>query len=146
VTRYFLPPESNSERAGISKNAGLARKHWKDAAAIRRIFKDAFERAGLPYFNPHSFRNTLTSLGERICPTPEAFKAWSQNLGHAHVLTTFTSYGTVAQHRQDEIMTQLANGAPPAAAQPPTLVVVETDRLERMERMISNLGSRNRDS
>jgi hypothetical protein len=75
-----------------------------------------------------------------------AFKAWSQNLGHAHVLTTFTSYGAVAQHRQDEIMTQLANGTPPAAAQPPTLVVVETDRLERMERMISNLGSRCRDS
>ena len=43
-------------------------------------------------------------------------------------------------------MTELANGAPPAAAQPPTLVVVETDRLERMERMISNLGSRSRNS
>jgi len=52
----------------------------------------------------------------------------------------------VAQHRQDEIMTELANGAPPAAAQPPTLVVVESDRLERMERMISNLGCRSRDS
>ena len=143
-----LFPASRVElgKSGYFENAGLSRKHWKDAAAIRRIFKDAFQRAGLPYFNPHSFRNTLTSLGERLCPTPEAFKAWSQNLGHAHVLTTFTSYGAVAQHRQDEIMTQLANGAPPAAAQPPTLVVVETDRLERMERMISNLGSRSRNS
>jgi hypothetical protein len=25
------------------------------------------------------------------------FKAWSQNLGHEHLLTTFTSYGNVAQ-------------------------------------------------
>jgi hypothetical protein len=62
-------------------------------------------------------------------------------LGHAHVLTTFTSYGAVAQHRQDEIMTELANSAAVAAAQRPTLMVVETDRLERMERMIANLGS-----
>jgi hypothetical protein len=60
--------------------------------------------AGLPYFNPHSFRNTLVALGEKICPNPEAFKAWSQNLGHAHVLTTFTSYGAVASSRQAEIL------------------------------------------
>jgi hypothetical protein len=26
---------------------------------IREIFREAFDRAGLPYFNPHSFRNTL---------------------------------------------------------------------------------------
>lgn len=86
---------------------GLAREHWKNAAAIRRIFKTAFARAGLPYANPHSFRNTLAAFGERICTTPEAFKAWSQNLGHEHVLTTFTSYGAVASHRQAQIFDQL---------------------------------------
>jgi len=37
------------------------------ATAIRRIFREAFERAGLPYFNPHSFRNTLVQLGEEVC-------------------------------------------------------------------------------
>ncbi|RFC69228.1 tyrosine-type recombinase/integrase [Mesorhizobium denitrificans] len=87
--------------------AGLDRKHWKNAAAIRRIFKDAFASADLPYANPHSFRNTLALLGERLCFTPEDFKAWSQNLGHEHVLTTFTSYGAVASHRQAEIFNQL---------------------------------------
>jgi integrase/recombinase XerC len=39
---------------------GLDRKHWRDAGAIRRIFKQAFERAGLPNYNPHSFRHTLS--------------------------------------------------------------------------------------
>jgi integrase len=34
---------------------GIDRKHWKDAAAIRKIFRSAFGSAGLPYFNPHSF-------------------------------------------------------------------------------------------
>ena len=87
--------------------AGLDRQHWKNAAAIRRIFKAAFAGAGLPYVNPHSFRNTLVELGESLCSTPEEFKAWSQNLGHEHVLTTFTSYGAVVGHRQAEIFDRL---------------------------------------
>jgi integrase len=38
--------------------AGLDRKHWSNAGPIRKIFKEAFALAGLPYFNPHSFRKT----------------------------------------------------------------------------------------
>lgn len=36
--------------------------------------------------------------------TPEEIKAWSQNLGHEGVLTTFTSYGKVPVHRQGELI------------------------------------------
>jgi len=86
---------------------GLERKHWTNATPIRKIFKMAFENAGLIYFNPHSFRKTLVQLGERLCRTPEQFKAWSQNLGHEKVLTTFSSYGTVGRDRQREILSQL---------------------------------------
>jgi hypothetical protein len=39
------------------------RRHWSSAGPIRAIFKDAFAAAGLPYFNPHSFRKTLALLG-----------------------------------------------------------------------------------
>lgn len=67
----------------------------------------AFESAGLPYFNPHSFRNTLAGLGEKLCQTPEDFKAWSQNLGHDKVMTTFTSYGEVQPQRQADIIREL---------------------------------------
>ncbi len=87
---------------------GLDRKHWSNATPIRTIFRKAFTDAGLPYFNPHSFRNTLVRLGEGICKTPEQFKAWSQNLGHEKVLTTFLSYGGVACQRQGEIIRDLA--------------------------------------
>ena len=87
---------------------GLAKKHWSTASPIRRIFREAFENADQPYFNPHSFRNTLAQLGERVCKTPEQFKAWSQNLGHEKVMTTFTSYGEVACQRQGEIIQDLA--------------------------------------
>jgi len=89
--------------------SGLRRDNWKSAGPIREIFKAAFEAAGLPYFNPHSFRSTLAQLGERVCTSPETFKAWSQNLGHEHVLTTFTSYGTVAPYRQAELIRNLAS-------------------------------------
>lgn len=87
---------------------GLDRKHWSNATPIRTILRKAFNDAGLPYFNPHSFRNTLVRLGEEICKTPEQFKAWSQNLGHEKVLTTFLSYGGVTCQRQGEIIKDLA--------------------------------------
>jgi integrase/recombinase XerC len=98
--------EQNAERQ--FEAVGLDRKHWSSAAAIPKIFREAFESAGLPYFNPHSFRNTLVRLGETVCRNPEAFKAWSQNLGHEKVLTTFYSYGEVGNQRQGEIIRDLA--------------------------------------
>ena len=83
---------------------------WATTAPVRQIFRDAFAAVGLPYHNPHSFRHTLAHLGEKRCKTPEEFKAWSQNLGHENVLTTFTSYGGVHTYRQGEIIKGLAVG------------------------------------
>jgi integrase len=83
---------------------GLGRYHWKTTSPIRTIFREAFEGAGLPYFHPHSLRHTLARLGETLCRTPEEFKAWSQNLGHEKVRTTFDSYGSVTSDRQGEII------------------------------------------
>lgn len=97
--------ETNAD--GLFAPAGVSRKHWKNADAVRRIFRQAFEAAGLPYHNPHSLRTTLTLLGETECPSIEAMKAWSQNLGHEKMLTTLTSYGTVPAHRHAEIFEQL---------------------------------------
>jgi integrase/recombinase XerC len=87
---------------------GLDRKHWSSAGPIRQIFKEAFAAAGLPYFNPHSFRKTLALLGGQLCRSPEEYKAWSQNLGHEHVLTTFCSYGDVGSYRQSQIIRSFA--------------------------------------
>ena len=106
MTKVALGPSRQFEAVGLD------RKHWSSATAIRSIFKQAFETAGLPYFNPHSFRNTLVGLGEKVCQTPEEFKAWSQNLGHEKVLTTFYSYGEVRTQRQGEIIKDLAKPQP----------------------------------
>jgi integrase/recombinase XerD len=83
---------------------GLSKEFWGTATPIRQTFKDAFQAAGLPYFNPHSFRHTLAHVAERYCTTPEQFKAWSQNLGHENVLTTFTSYGNIDPYKQGEVL------------------------------------------
>jgi integrase/recombinase XerD len=84
--------------------AGLDRRPWSNAGPIRSVFKAAFIVAGLPPFNPHSFRKTLVRLGQEICKTPEEFKAWSQNLGHEEVLTTFRNYGNIEAGRQASII------------------------------------------
>jgi len=67
---------------------GLKRKCWSNASPIRTIFREAFECAGLPYFNPHSFRDTLVQLAKTKSIDIETFKAWSQNLGHESMVTT----------------------------------------------------------
>ena len=108
--------------------AGLARRHWSTASPIRAIFKEAFEAAGLPYFNPHSFRATLVQFGETVCQNPEQFKAWSQNLGHEGVLTTFLSYGAVAPRRQGQIIQALATAQPRGQAEVVAQAVVQAMR------------------
>jgi integrase len=91
--------------------AGLARRAWSTSAPVRDIFKRAFQAAGLPYYNPHSFRDMLVRHAFTLNLSPEQMKAWSQNLGHADVLTTFTSYGQIPTHRQGELIRESANGA-----------------------------------
>lgn len=94
---------------GLDENGGfvaksLARKGWASSGPVREIFKRAFAAADLPYFNPHSFRSMLVRHAMTLDLSPEQMKAWSQNLGHADVLTTFTSYGSVPVHRQGELV------------------------------------------
>jgi integrase len=90
---------------GTFEPVGLERACWSSAQPIRHIFREAFEAAGLQYFNPHSFRHTLAKLGERICPTIEMQKAWSQNLGHENLATTTNSYGgSIPAERQAELI------------------------------------------
>jgi integrase len=119
VAKGFGPdyPLFPATKIALSENGhfaavGLDRKHWRDAGAIRRIFKQAFERAALPNYNPHSLRHTLAVLGEKICRTPEQWKAYSQNFGHSSPMTTFNSYGSVTPHRQAEILNALVDAKP----------------------------------
>jgi integrase/recombinase XerD len=92
------------------KAEGIEQGVWANAEPIRKIFRQAFARVGLPYFNPHSFRDTLVQFGKKLCRTPEEFEAWSKNLGHEEMLTTFRSYGSIDPHRQGELIRSLELG------------------------------------
>ena len=62
ATRVALGATRQFEAAGLERSA---LEHMP--TPIRTIFREAFERAGLPYFHPHSFRDTLVRLGlERL--------------------------------------------------------------------------------
>jgi len=98
--------QQNKSRRFVA--SGLQKQNWNSANPIRKIFRRAFNDAGLDYFNPHSFRNTLAQLGQRICTTPEEIKAWSQSLGHEDVMTTFTCYGEVSPQREKEVFAALS--------------------------------------
>lgn len=106
---------------------GLAKECWQGTQPIRNIFREAFEQAGLKYYNPHSFRHTLAHYGEQVCQTPEQFKAWSQNLGHESTLTTFNSYGTLSTHRQGEVISAIGNRG------------MEEDKMDRLLREVAAL-------
>lgn len=98
------------DECGSFAAAGLQRHGWRTSAPVREIFRRAFVLASVPYFNPHSFRDMLVRHAMTLGLSPEAMKAWSQNLGHADVLTTFTSYGSVPTHRQGELVQSASSG------------------------------------
>jgi len=86
---------------------GLDRRHWTTTEPINRIFRQAFEAAGIAYYNPHSFRHTLGRLPAQLNLTAEDQKAWSQNFGHERLATTVSYYAHVPFARQAEIMRRL---------------------------------------
>ena len=91
---------------------GIDRAPWAKPSSAAKIFKQAFVDAGLPPFSPHRVRDTLAELAKQYCRTPEDYKAWSQNMGHEDVLTTFRSYGSVAPGRQVDLMARFRKRGP----------------------------------
>ncbi|HNR76629.1 MAG TPA: site-specific integrase [Parvularculaceae bacterium] len=83
---------------------GLDRAPWSNATAIRGIFRKAFAAAGLPYANPHLFRDTLALYGLDRCKNFAEMKAWSQNLGHEDMLTTLRNYGSISTRDQEALI------------------------------------------
>ncbi|NOD94070.1 tyrosine-type recombinase/integrase [Ruegeria sp. HKCCD4884] len=105
-TRVAVGPSRRFETMGI------AREPWAGPSSAAGIFKKAFINAGLPPFSPHRVRDTIAELAKLHCRTPEDYKAWSQNMGHDDVMTTFSSYGSVSPGRQVELMGRFRRRGP----------------------------------
>ena len=83
---------------------GISREHWADAGPVRRTFREAFARIGLPFRKPHTARNTLVQYAYHQKFNAEQMRALAQNLGHESPLTTFSSYGSLTRERQGEVI------------------------------------------
>ena len=82
----------------------MDRRHWSDAGPIRKIFKEAFQRGRLPYFNPHSFQKDVGTTGAGAVPHTGGVQGVEPKPGrHEQVLTTF------AASRQAAIIRGLSN-------------------------------------
>lgn len=115
---------------------GILREGWASGDRARDIIQSAFSAVGLPKFHPHCIRHSLIRHATTLDLTPEEMKAWSQNLGHTDVLTTFLSYGQVPTHRQGELI-QAASGSRPEAGR-----IDDRALLDALAARLSGKGSR----
>ncbi|RVU36701.1 site-specific integrase [Hwanghaeella grinnelliae] len=97
--------ENDAETMAFEAN-GLSRDHWANAQPVREVFKAAFQRVGLPYYNPHLFRKTVVKWAQQNCSQLE-FKAISQNLGHDHAMTTYNAYGELSVDEQFRVIEEI---------------------------------------
>lgn len=100
----LFPPPLMGQIDGSFTVIGLQRQTYKNANAIRKAIKDAFTRADLPAFTPHAFRKSLVKWADIAYPTRQAFKAFSQNIGHSSVITTVSAYCPISTEQQGELI------------------------------------------
>ena len=101
--KAFHIEQAKGFKAYLSEHQSLRSKErlskatlYATLSALKRFF---IWLAGQPGYK--------SRFGGHICKSPEEYKAWSQNLGHEDVLTTFSSYGEIERHRQGEIIRAL---------------------------------------
>lgn len=95
-------PNGSQEVASVE----LSRNYWKRTNGVREIFKKHFAEVGVPYYNPHSFRDAVIKIMERRCQSIADYKAVSQNIGHKKMSTTFYQYGDLTP---DEVAERIRN-------------------------------------
>jgi len=103
----LFPKVEMGARDGRFAPLGLSREPYANGQPINAVVKAAFRSANLPEYSAHSFRKTLAMLMDRVCTTMEERKAWSQNLGHEHLVTTVSAYMPVSGERQRELISAL---------------------------------------
>jgi hypothetical protein len=124
----FPKTKTDLGAAGGFEAVCLDRKPWTTTGPIRDIFRAAFERAGLAYANPHSFRSTLAALGRDKCKTLAEMQAWAQNLGHESLTTTFGSYGKLTPDQQRDLVRNVGKRNENGATLDEILAAVRAER------------------
>ncbi len=99
----FPKPERVLSNGRFNFNT-LSRDTYANAAKINSVVRNAFAKVHQPEYTAHSIRKTLTQeMSDRKMPL-DMQKAWSQNLGHDNIMTTFSAYLPVSTQRQGELI------------------------------------------
>ncbi len=106
----FPKTKCTLNKEGKFEHVALDRAPWRNTESLRKVFREAFEAAELPYANPHSFRHTLGRLAIERNLTIAELKAWSQNLGHEEIMTTATNYAKMTEDEQLSILAGIGEG------------------------------------
>ena len=107
VDPLFPATEIVQDQYHLFETGGLSRAHWSNATPIRPSSRRPSPTPGWPMPIPIPFARRWPSSASACAGPAEEFKAWSQNLGHEQVLTTFSSYGQVGADRQAELIRRL---------------------------------------
>ena len=101
----LFPKSISGFKAGEGfANLGLSREGYSTTTKLNAIIRTAFANVQLPEYTPHSFRKSLFLYGAKLCHTLEEIKAWSRNLGHENLATSYNSYLPMSRERQREIL------------------------------------------
>lgn len=85
----------------------VSNKRWESTEAINKILRDRSAKAGMEYFNPHSYRNTIVNLSKSRGLGIEEQSAVSQNLGHNDLYITEVNYGTMKPTTRLDILSNI---------------------------------------
>ncbi|MFA5095685.1 MAG: site-specific integrase [Candidatus Paceibacterota bacterium] len=98
--------ENGADNLSYYSSGKVEPTFWKNTTSPRKIFEKRFAQAGIKYYHPHTFRHLLVKEISKLPLTEEQKKAFSQNLGHENMGTTFGSYGygRINDERQIEII------------------------------------------
>jgi len=140
---------SQKNDMGLDENGGfvaigLARKGWATTEPVRAIFKRAFAAAGIDYHNPHSLRALLVRHYMAMNLTHAQMKAVSQSLGHADIMTTFSSYGQIPSQRQSELIREIAAGPVDIKSDPVADLLAAADRVKAVRALTLGGGGNQR--
>lgn len=83
----------------------MTKEEIKSSSQMRDIFKQAFQKVGLEYINPHNFRHTRARFASK--QSPEYLNATRQALGQKNIDTTLGSYGELSIYEQREVISSI---------------------------------------
>ena len=121
----FFPKQRIAPGAtGAFNTHGLDPAPYASDSPLREVFADAFARAGLSNYDPHTIRHMSASIGANRSLTPAEMKAWSMGLGHENLATTMARYVRLSPEDQLRRMGEIGANATPNLSVEAALAVI----------------------